>query len=62
MQNLRAILRKSQYRKGFVRSEIQKVHEQKMEKFQQSQQPRFKTIEILSITLIIFITIQSNTI
>jgi hypothetical protein len=30
----------SQHHKGFARSEIQKVHEQKMEKFQQSQQPR----------------------
>jgi alpha-D-ribose 1-methylphosphonate 5-triphosphate diphosphatase PhnM len=39
MQDLRDFMSKSQYHKGFARSEIQKVHEQKMEKSQQSQQP-----------------------
>jgi hypothetical protein len=40
MQNTRSVLSQSPYSKGFTLAEIQKVHEQKMEKFHQSQQPR----------------------
>jgi hypothetical protein len=40
MQNLRDVVSESQYYRGFARSEIQKVHERKMEKSQQSEQPR----------------------
>ena len=40
MQNMRSILSESPSSKGFEFTGIQKVHEQKMEKSQQSQQPR----------------------
>ena len=44
MQNMRSILSESPSSKGFEFTGIQKVHEQKMEKSQQSQQPRLLTL------------------